>query len=69
MPRITRPSLLVVFEVMLFVYMVVLFLIFIIQFSVSCAALGINKIDETEILKKVMGSVFGYYSLLFSLTL
>jgi len=39
-------------QVMLFVYMVVLFLIFIIQFSVSCAALGINKIDETEILKK-----------------
>eukprot|EP00088_Acartia_fossae_P000435 TRINITY_DN10182_c0_g1_i1.p1 TRINITY_DN10182_c0_g1~~TRINITY_DN10182_c0_g1_i1.p1 ORF type:complete len:228 (-),score=41.42 TRINITY_DN10182_c0_g1_i1:605-1255(-) len=34
-------------QVWLFVYMVVLFLIFIIQFSVSCAALGVSK--ETEI--------------------
>ena len=38
---------------MLFVYMVVLFLIFIIQFSVSCAALGINADDEKKILEKV----------------
>jgi len=38
-------------QVMLFVYMCVLFLIFIIQFSVSCAALGINEKDERELLQ------------------
>jgi len=39
-------------QVMLFIYMVVLFLIFIIQFSVSCAAIGINADDEKKILLK-----------------
>jgi len=39
-------------QVMLFVYMVVLFLIFIIQFSVSCAALGINADDEKALLRQ-----------------
>nr|ALS04450.1 putative tetraspanin-31 [Acartia pacifica] len=33
-------------QVMLFVYMLILFLIFIIQFSVSCAALGVSKQTE-----------------------
>lgn len=37
-------------QVMLFTYMVVLFGIFVIQFSVSCAALGISEDDEKEIL-------------------
>jgi len=37
-------------QVMLFSYMVVLFCIFIIQFSVSCAAVGINEEDEKTIL-------------------
>jgi len=38
-------------QVMLFVYMVVLFLIFIIQFSVSCAALGFPESSEKELIK------------------
>ncbi|XP_023331992.1 tetraspanin-31 [Eurytemora carolleeae] len=37
-------------QVTLFVYMIVLFCIFIIQFSVSCAALGVNDKDEEVIL-------------------
>jgi len=37
-------------QVMLFFYMVVLFLIFLIQFSVACAALGINETDEKTII-------------------
>jgi len=39
-------------QVMLFSYMVVLFCIFIIQFSVSCAAVGINEEDEKTILQQ-----------------
>jgi len=38
-------------QVLLFFYMVVLFLIFLIQFSVSCAALAINKDDENMIIE------------------
>jgi len=38
-------------QVLLFFYMVVLFLIFLIQFSVSCAALAINKEDENKIIE------------------
>jgi len=38
-------------QVLLFFYMVVLFLIFLIQFSVSCAALAINKDDENKIIE------------------
>jgi len=38
-------------QVLLFFYMVVLFLIFLIQFSVSCAALAINKDDENRIIE------------------
>jgi tetraspanin-13/31 len=39
-------------QVTLFVYMIVLFCIFVIQFSVSCAALGVNNEDEKVILEK-----------------
>jgi len=38
-------------QVLLFFYMVVLFIIFLIQFSVSCAALAINKNDENKIIE------------------
>jgi len=39
-------------QVMLFWYMVVLFLIFVIQFSVSCAAVGFNEEDEKILVQK-----------------
>ncbi|XP_053323632.1 tetraspanin-13 [Spea bombifrons] len=38
-------------QVLLFFYMIILFLIFIIQFSVSCASLAINKSQRNELLE------------------
>jgi len=40
-------------QVLLFVYMIILFGIFVIQFSVSCAALGINEDQEMKAIEKV----------------
>jgi len=39
-------------QVLLFVYMIILFGIFVIQFSVSCAALGINEQQEMDGIEK-----------------
>lgn len=40
-------------QILLFVYMIVLFGIFIIQFSVSCAAIGVNEDQEMTAIEKV----------------
>jgi len=39
-------------QIMLFLYMIILSLIFIIQFSVACAALGIDQDQEIKVLHK-----------------
>ncbi|CAI9591492.1 unnamed protein product [Staurois parvus] len=38
-------------QVLLFFYMIILFLVFIVQFSVSCASLALNKEQQNELLE------------------
>ncbi|XP_073485613.1 tetraspanin-13 [Aquarana catesbeiana] len=38
-------------QVLLFFYMIVLFLVFVVQFSVSCASLALNKDQQNELLE------------------
>ena len=40
-------------QILLFVYMIVLFGIFVIQFCVSCAAIGVNEEQEMMAIEKV----------------
>lgn len=42
-------------QVWLFVYMVILFIIFVIQFSVACACIGVNKDYEKQIISGAWG--------------